>query len=110
MELQWHGTTILRIPVLLTEVLPLYARQLYENMFKPDALYATTHILARDYAKRTIDIALIHHPDLLTDDEREHITPPFTDGGIRQWSESENRGGRILLQYRWILIFTHLID
>ena len=73
------------------EVLPLYARQLYENMFKPDALYATTHILARDYAKRTIDIALIHHPDLLTDDEREHITPPFTDGGIRQWSESENK-------------------
>ena len=73
------------------EVLPLYARQLYENMFKPDAPYSTTHILARDYARRTIDIALIHHPDLLTDDERERITPPFTDGGIRDWGESENR-------------------
>ena len=73
------------------EVLPLYARQLYENMFKPNAPHATTHILARDYAKRTIDIALIHYPDLLTEDQREHITPPFTDGGIREWGESENR-------------------
>ena len=73
----------------VTEILPEYARQLYENMFKPNAPHATTHILARDYARRTIDIALIHHPDLLTDDERERITPPFTDGGIREWGESE---------------------
>ena len=73
------------------EVLPLYARQLYENMFKPDAPHSTTHILARDYARRTIDIALIHHPDLLTGDERERISPPFADGGIREWGESEDR-------------------
>ena len=73
------------------EVLSLYARQLYENMFKPNAPYATTHILARDYARRTIDLALIHHPDLLTDDECERTTPPFTDGGIREWGESENK-------------------
>lgn len=73
------------------EMLPLYARQLYENMFKPDAPYSTTHILARDYARRTIDIALIHHPDLLTKDERERIAPPFTDGGIREWGRREKR-------------------
>ena len=75
----------------LEEVLPVYGRELYENMFKPDAPHATTHILARDYARRTIDIALIHHPDLLTGDERERISPPFTDGGIREWDESEDR-------------------
>ena len=73
------------------EILPLYGRQLYKAMFKPSALYSTTHALARDYARRTIDIALIHHPDLLTDDERQRITPPFTDGGIREWGESEDR-------------------
>ena len=73
------------------EVLPLYARQLYENMFKPDAPHSTTHILARDYARRTIDIALMHYPDLLTGDERERISPPFAEGGIREWSESENK-------------------
>ena len=73
------------------EMLPIYGKELYESMFKPNAPHATTHILARDYAKRTIDIALIHQPDLLTEDERERITPPFTDGGIREWGESEER-------------------
>ncbi len=75
----------------VTEMLPSYGRQLYETMFKLNAPHATTHILARDYAKRTIDIALIHHSDLLTDDERERINPPYTDGGIREWGESENK-------------------
>ena len=73
------------------DMLPLYGRKLYENMFKPNAPHSTTHILARDYARRTIDIALIHHTDLLTDDERRYITPPFTEGGIREWGESEDR-------------------
>ena len=73
------------------EMLPLYGRKLYETMFKPNAPYSTTHILARDYARRTIDIALIHHPDLLTEDERRYITPPFTEGGIREWGASEDR-------------------
>ena len=72
-------------------ILPLYGRKLYETMFKPDAPHSTTHILARDYARRTIDIALIHHPDLLTDDERKYITPPFTVGGIRKWGESRDK-------------------
>ena len=76
----------------VTEILPEYAKQLYEKMFKSDAPHSTTHILARDYARRTIDIALIHHPDLLTADERERITPPFTDGGIREWDEREKHG------------------
>ena len=77
------------------EMLPVYGRKLYETMFKPNAPHSTTHILARDYAIRTIDIALIHHPDLLADDEQRYITPPFTEGGIRKWGESEdkNAGG-----------------
>jgi hypothetical protein len=33
----------------------------------------------------------MHHPDLLTAEEREQITPPFTDGGIREWGSSEGR-------------------
>ena len=73
------------------EMLPLYGRKLYETVFKPNAPYSTTHILARDYARRTIDIALIHHPDLLTEDEQKYITPPFTEGGIREWGESADR-------------------
>jgi len=73
------------------DILPLYGRQLYEAMFKLKASRSTTHILARDYARRTIDIALLHHSSLLTDDERVRITPPFKDGGIREWGKSEDK-------------------
>ncbi len=75
----------------VNKMLPIYGKELYESMFKSNAPHATTHILARDYARRTIDVALIHHPDLLTANERARITPPFTDGGIREWDESEDR-------------------
>ena len=75
----------------IEEVLPIYGRELYGNMFRSEAPHATTHILARDYAKRTIDIALIHHPELLKNDEKARITPPFTDSEIREWGESENK-------------------
>jgi hypothetical protein len=73
------------------EILPKSAKNLYESMFKPEATHATTHILSRDYARRLIDIALIHNPDTLSCDEKLRITPPFADGGIRNWGESEER-------------------
>ena len=72
-------------------VLPIYGRKLYEAIFKPNAPFGTTHILARDYARRTIDMALNYPPDLLTSEERKRITPPFTNGGIRKWGQSEDR-------------------
>jgi hypothetical protein len=72
-------------------VLPVYGRKLYEAMFKPSAPSTTTHILTRDYARRTIEIALIHHPNILTAEEPKRITPPFADGDIREWGESEDR-------------------
>jgi hypothetical protein len=71
--------------------LPRWGRALYELMFAPAAPHATTHILSRDYARRTIEVALLHHPDLLTEEERRRITPPFAEGGIREWGESEDR-------------------
>jgi hypothetical protein len=72
-------------------ILPAYGCKLYEAMFKPSAPHTTTHILTREYARRTIDIALVHHPDLLTAEEQKRITPPFIDSGIREWGESEDR-------------------
>jgi len=56
-------------------------------MFTEDAPYSTTHILARDYARRIIEIGLIHHPGLLTLLEIEKIRPPYTIGGIRDIGE-----------------------
>ena len=51
---------------------------------------------------------------MLTDVERKHITPPFTNGGIREWGESEDKNaGEIikketLIHCRWILRIIHL--
>lgn len=68
-----------------------FARKLYDLMFKKEATFSTTHILARDYAIHTIDIALMHKPDLLAMEERKMITPPFKYGGIRRWGRSKDK-------------------
>lgn len=73
------------------KILPVYGRKLFDLMFKKNALFSTTHILKRDYAKRVIEIALIHHPHILSESEKERIKPPFKDGGIRKWGESVDR-------------------
>lgn len=72
-------------------VLREYARSLYELMFKKNAKYSTTHILMRDYAKHTIDLALKYDPKLLNRTEQKRIVPPYKDGGIRRWRRSEDR-------------------
>jgi hypothetical protein len=73
------------------KILPKETRRLFNLMFEDDAPYATTHILSRDYALRLIEIGLSHHPNIFTPQEKARIHPPFTDGGIRNWGESEER-------------------
>jgi len=72
------------------DALPQWGRRLYEAMFAHSAPYSTTHVLARDYARRIIGVALNHHPGLLSRQEVKRITTPFKDGGIRKWGESED--------------------
>lgn len=67
--------------------LPIMAKRLYEAMFDPNALYSTTHIMARDYARRTVEIAIRHHPTILTVEEVSITTKPYTIEGIRNWGE-----------------------
>lgn len=69
------------------KILPALAKRLYEAMFSPNALYSTTHIMARDYASRTIEIAIRHHPSLLTTEEVSLTKRPYTIGGIRNWGQ-----------------------
>nr|WP_302578495.1 ATP-binding protein [Methanobrevibacter arboriphilus] len=73
------------------EILPVWAKKIYDLIFKENAKYSTTHLLKRDYVKGIIDISLLHHPNLFNTSERERIKPPFTDGGIRNWGESKDR-------------------
>lgn len=71
--------------------LPLYGKFIFDNLFAEDAKYTTTHILARDYAKRTIDLALLHYPDLLEASEKELIKYPLQSYPHMEWGESKDR-------------------
>ncbi|MBI4229177.1 MAG: hypothetical protein HY693_05575, partial [Deltaproteobacteria bacterium] len=72
-------------------VLGEFAKSLYKLMFKRNAKYSTTHILMRDYAKHTINLALKHDPKLLNRTEQKRIVPPYKDSGIRRWRRSEDK-------------------
>jgi hypothetical protein len=73
------------------DVLPMWATRLYAAMFAPGAPNATMHLLARNYARRAIEIAARHRPDVLTDEQLERTRPPYEEGGIRDWGESEDK-------------------
>lgn len=78
-------------------ILPGYARALYMAMFAKGAKHATTHTLMRDYAKHTIDLAVMHHADLLNPKQLGRIEPPSSDGGIRRLRKGKDRNPK---QYR----------
>lgn len=63
------------------------AKKLHKLIFAPAAPHSMTHILARDYARRSIEICLMHHPKALSKEKIKEITPPYTMGGIRDWGE-----------------------
>jgi len=60
---------------------------LYDALFAPNAPHATTHILARDYARYTVEIVMYRHPDLLTAQEWRRVESPASGGDIRQWGQ-----------------------
>lgn len=68
-------------------ILPLLSQTIYILIFKENAHHSTTHILARDYARRIIEIGLIHHPNILSDQEIKNIRPPYLFGGVRDLGE-----------------------
>ena len=71
--------------------LPKYGRFLYDSFFDEKAKYPTTHILARDYAKRTIDISLLHYPDLLNKEEQKRINYLLENFSHKEWGRSQDK-------------------
>jgi hypothetical protein len=69
--------------------LPDYARNLYNSLFAKGAPFGTTHILLREFATRTIELAVLHNPNLFTNEQIERSKPPFSDGGLRDWGLCE---------------------
>ena len=74
--------------------LPQYARALYDSFFVEETAFSTTHCLMREYTTRTIELAALYNPSAFSREEIERSRPPFTEGRVRQWGESEDsRGG-----------------
>ena len=71
------------------EYLPEIGTSLHKLMFTIEAPYSTTHMLARDYGRRIIEICLFYHPDILSSAEISEIRPPYSRGGIRNPGEME---------------------
>lgn len=59
------------------QILPDIAQRLYKAIFATEAPHSTTHILAKDYARGCIRLALIHHPKILDESQINLITPPY---------------------------------
>lgn len=68
-------------------ILPIIVNKLYALMFKKDAPFSTTHILARDYASKSIEIGLMYHNNLLTAEKIKLTKVPFKFGGNRKPGE-----------------------
>jgi hypothetical protein len=54
-----------------------FARQVYEQLFAPEAPHATHHVLTRDYAKGIVQIGLKVTPKLLNASELKYMEEPF---------------------------------
>jgi len=75
--------------IFVSETLPTYARSIYDSMFAENASFSTTHSLMREYGSRILEMASLHHPELFTSEEIQRSKPPFKEGGLRDWGESE---------------------
>jgi hypothetical protein len=71
--------------------LPSCARRIYELMFKECAPHSSTHVLTREYGRRLLELAALHHRRLFSTVEMSRIRPPYKDGGMREWKESDIR-------------------
>jgi hypothetical protein len=87
-------------------LLPSFAKKIFELVFDRNAPFATTHSLRRDYAKGIVVVALGWHPGILTTSDRARLVPPFS-GGIRNWQRRPDydhdkyRNGNDPLGFDW---------
>lgn len=62
----------------MREALPRVAREIYQAMFAPDAMHPTWHALYQQYCLGTIAIARMVDPTCISEDEADHLLPPFS--------------------------------
>jgi len=73
------------------QYLPVLASTLYGALFAERAPQATTHILARDYARRVIRLASTRHPLLFPPEQLARALGPYPRDLWRDWGRSSDR-------------------
>ncbi len=81
------------------EVLLTYARSLFDLMLAEGAPHATTHILTRDYAAHSIEIALSIDTSILSGEEARRTSSPFSEVGLQGWNEIEDQCAGVFRPY-----------
>ncbi|MBI5184395.1 MAG: hypothetical protein HZA01_01545 [Nitrospinae bacterium] len=74
--------------VFVTTTLSDFSRKILNSMFVNGAPFYTTHELAREYASRIIEIALLYNQELFSPDEIKKSKPPFLAASQQEWGES----------------------
>ncbi|MCW2119713.1 hypothetical protein [Flavobacterium sp. 7A] len=69
------------------KTLPAIGISLFELIFKKGAPYSSTHIIARDYASKIVEIVLLHHSNLFSTKDINLTVAPFKFGGNRKPGE-----------------------
>lgn len=76
-------------PEFATTTLPAYARKVYDLMFMDNAAARTTHVLARDYASRLVELGALHNRRLFSAKEIKRSKPRYDSGGRIEWQEMD---------------------
>ena len=76
-----------RNPRFSKTTLPDFARKIFDLLFCADAPFRTTHVLTREYARRVIELAILHNRKLFSKVEVSRMRPPFVDGGRIAWQD-----------------------
>jgi len=76
------------------KLLPTFALRLFHLLFASDARFRTTHVVARDYARRIIDLAM-SHSEILTAEERTLAAPPYPGPITVDWQEIDDPNERL---------------
>jgi hypothetical protein len=58
-------------------VLQTIGRSVFDTIFSECSFFKTTHLMARDYARGIVRVALFHNPDLLSSREHVLLFPPY---------------------------------
>lgn len=70
------------------EILPKFARSIYELLFIENAPYKTTHYLLREYGSRLVELTSFHDASLFSPIELERSHSPFDIENVQEWGES----------------------